>query len=396
MSNKSIATLMLVVIIIPLISGVVAEEPEIVSTVSLRNHGGIDDIDLGIRAAELSPNGNVVILVGSDGYAHLIDANEPQNRDLDIELNSGRTADFNDIAWHPQGQTALLGGDQGMILRYATSDYSVTNVNNSGTLIGENITSIDWRSGGDFAYIGSESGKLWRFQEGTGFIELPQTQFSTVTDIECHPSNNICLVTTLDKGIGIIDRDHTLTWLGGTTTGTWVAVDCSDATLNECIAFGSGLSSLLIEVNAVDASASSVGITKQFGATTGDVTGSSTGLDGTSIIHLAPFGTIRHIMDQDQAYGMIVTEDAAANNPDIAGRNIVVAWENEYKNGFILTSFGEVVEFQPIEEVVENSLLLSVLMGAIIIAVPGSILGLIFMNSSYLQRKYKEWRTKSK
>ena len=134
-----------------------------------------------------------------------------------------------------------------MILRYATSDYSVTNVNNSGTLIGENITSIDWRSGGDFAYIGSESGKLWRFQEGTGFIELPQTQFSTVTDIECHPNNNICLVTTLDKGIGIIDRDHTLTWLGGTTTGTWVAVDCSDATLNECT-FGSGLSSLLIEV----------------------------------------------------------------------------------------------------------------------------------------------------
>ena len=82
MSNKSIATLMLVVIIIPLISGVAAEEPEIVSTVSLTNHGGIDDIDLGIRAAELSPNGNVVILVGSDGYAHLIDANEPQNRDL--------------------------------------------------------------------------------------------------------------------------------------------------------------------------------------------------------------------------------------------------------------------------------------------------------------------------
>ena len=100
-------------------------------------------------------------------------------------------------------------------------------------------------------------------------------------------------------------------------------------------------------------------------------------------------------MDEDEAYGMIVTEELTDTNADIAGKTIVAAWENEYQTGYILTSFGEIIEFETKEEEVESSLLLVLLMGAIIIAVPGSIIGLIFMNSTYLQKKYKEWRMKS-
>ena len=389
MANLRTAFVLLAILLLPIASA------EIVSTVDLTNHGGIEDIDLGINAAKISPSGTTVILVGAEGYAHIISAEDAERRENDIELNSGRNADFNDVAWHPQGQTALLVGDQGMVLRYAVSDHSLTNVNGSVALIGENVSSIDWRSGGDFAYVASDSGRIWRFQEGTGFIEIENSQSSSITDVECHPSNNICLVSSLDDGIGIIDRDHTLTWLGGTTIGTWIAIDCADPTLNECVALGSGLSSKVIEINAANAGASTTRITQQFGATTGDITGVSTAVDGTSIIHLAPFGTIRHVMDEDEAYGMIVTEELTDTNADIAGKTIVAAWEIEYQTGYILTSFGEIIEFETKEEEVESSLLLVLLMGAIIIAVPGSIIGLIFMNSTYLQKKYKEWRMKS-
>ena len=389
MANLRTAFVLLAILLLPVASA------EIVSTVDLTNHGGIEDIDLGINAAKISPSGTSVILVGAEGYAHIISAEDAERRENDIELNSGRNADFNDVAWHPQGQTALLVGDQGMVLRYAVSDHSLTNVNGSVALIGENVSSIDWRSGGDFAYVASDSGRIWRFQEGTGFIEIENSQSSSITDVECHPSNNICLVSSLDDGIGIIDRDHTLTWLGGTTIGTWIAIDCADPTLNECVALGSGLSSKVIEINAANAGASTTRITQQFGATTGDITGVSTAVDGTSIIHLAPFGTIRHVMDEDEAYGMIVTEELTDTNADIAGKTIVAAWETEYQTGYILTSFGEIIEFETKEEEVESSLLLVLLMGAIIIAVPGSIIGLIFMNSTYLQKKYKEWRMKS-
>ena len=389
MANLRTAFVLLAILLLPIASA------EIVSTVDLTNHGGIEDIDLGINAAKISPSGTTVILAGAEGYAHIISAEDAERRENDIELNSGRNADFNDVAWHPQGQTALLVGDQGMVLRYAVSDHSLTNVNGSVALIGENVSSIDWRSGGDFAYVASDSGRIWRFQEGSGFIELQNSQSSSITDVECHPSNNICLVSSLDDGIGIIDRDHTLTWLGGTTIGTWIAIDCADPTLNECVALGSGLSSKVIEINAANAGASTTRITQQFGATTGDITGVSTAVDGTSIIHLAPFGTIRHVMDEDEAYGMIVTEELTDTNADIAGKTIVAAWETEYQTGYILTSFGEIIEFETKEEEVESSLLLVLLMGAIIIAVPGSIIGLIFMNSTYLQKKYKEWRMKS-
>lgn len=389
MANLRTAFVLLAILLLPIASA------EIVSTVDLTNHGGIEDIDLGINAAKISPSGTTVILVGAEGYAHIISAENAERRENDIELNSGRNADFNDVAWHPQGQTALLVGDQGMVLRYAVSDHSLTNVNGSVALIGENVSSIDWRSGGDFAYVASDNGRIWRFQEGSGFTEIENSQSSSITDVECHPSNNICLVSSLDDGIGIIDRDHTLTWLGGTTIGTWIAIDCADPTLNECVALGSGLSSKVIEINAANAGASTTRITQQFGATTGDITGVSTAVDGTSIIHLAPFGTIRHVMDEDEAYGMIVTEELTDTNADIAGKTIVAAWETEYQTGYILTSFGEIIEFETKEEEVESSLLLVLLMGAIIIAVPGSIIGLIFMNSTYLQKKYKEWRMKS-
>ena len=55
-----------------------------------------------------------------------------------------------------------------------------------------------------------------------------------------------------------------------------------------------------------------------------------------------------------------------------------------------MTSFGVIIEFHPpVETDVWTDSLISYILGVVVlIAVPGSVLGLIFMNSETLQKKY--------
>ena len=71
--------------------------------VDLKLESSLTDSDAGITGAEASPNGESLLIVGLDGFAHLISAKNAGDRSLDIELNSGRQNNFNDVAWHPRG-----------------------------------------------------------------------------------------------------------------------------------------------------------------------------------------------------------------------------------------------------------------------------------------------------
>ena len=50
------------------------------------------------------------------------------------------------------------------------------------------------------------------------------------------------------------------------------------------------------------------------------------------------------------------------------------------------------MEFSPAVEEVEMNNIDVLVLGAESISVPGVILGLIYMNSPWMQRKYREWR----
>ena len=50
------------------------------------------------------------------GLSTAISGNEPGDRGKDISVDSGRSASFNDVAWHPNGETALIAGDLGAAL----------------------------------------------------------------------------------------------------------------------------------------------------------------------------------------------------------------------------------------------------------------------------------------
>lgn len=362
------------------------------SVVDLNLEESLSENDLGIIAGALSPNGESVLVVGLDGYARELSALDADDRTKDVELNTGRTVSLNDVSWHPRGQAALIAGDMGVALRYETSNHAVTLVNGTGEIIGRDLSAVEWRSAGDYAYFGAEDGGLWKFAEGIGFVALDDPRSSSITGISCHRNIDICVVSTLDDGIAVIGPTHNVTWISGTGSDTWVDVDCAEPILNECVAFGSGLRTRIISLNSIDSTKSSAGESDQYKTLEGDFTKISRGYDSTSLILLAPFSTVRHYPVENEAFVHINSEDASQWDAIISGRSISFVWENSFNSGFIITSFGNVVSFEPLKEDVSESLIVVIIGYVVVISVPGVILGLIFMNSKTLQKMYAQLR----
>ncbi len=386
MRRPLIVGFMLLILLLP------AVPAELESAVSLSLADTLEDADIGIRAGKVSPDGVSVLLIGEDGYAHRISSMHPEDRSLDVELSTNRNTDLNDVSWHPRGQTALITGDLGVALRYTIENHAISTVNGSGALLGTDMTAVEWRPAGDYAYFGGSDGSIWKFSEGSGMTALSETRTSPVSDIACHSNQNVCVVTTLNDGMAVISTNDQVTFLSGTSGNTWIGVDCADPTLNECVGFASGLKTQAIRIDTIDPSKSTAREVEQFGTLDGEFTGISRGHDGTTLVYLAPFSTIRHQPLISEAFVQILPEDAAAWDSVISGRSIEFVWENEHQQGFLVTSFGNIVEFETISDEEEMTMISVIVMIAVTVSVPGVVLGLIYMNSPYLQRKYMQLR----
>ena len=363
--------------------------------VDLKLESSLTDSDAGITGAETSPNGESLLIVGLDGFAHLISAKNAGDRSLDIELNSGRQNNFNDVAWHPRGEAALIAGDLGTAMRYEKIDHGITVVNGTGAILGRNMTAVDWRSAGDYSYFGAEDGSLWRFSEGTGFM-LVDSVNSEITGISCHKSYDICVVSTLADGLGVIGQTHNISWLSGTKTDTWIDVDCPDSQLKECIAYGSGLRLMPILLNTIDHSNSDTGEMVQYPSLNGDFISTSPGYASSSLIHVAPFATVRYDALENSAKVQISSDQMLEWDSVIAGRQIAHVWETGFNDGYIMTTSGNIISFEPKLIEIDNTMLTTIILVAVSVSVPGVILGLIYMNSPFLQKKYINFRRNSR
>lgn len=386
--RSTMCTFLLLILLMPTI---LAED----NNVSLTLESSLTDVDVGITGAELSPNQETVLIVGLDGFAHLISAKNAGDRSVDVELNSGRQNHFNDVAWHPRGEAALIAGDLGTAMRYEKVDHGITVVNGTGAVLGRNLTSVDWRSAGDYSYFGAEDGSLWRFSEGTGFL-LIDTVNSEITGISCHKNYDMCVVSTLADGLGVIGQTHNITWLSGTKTDTWIDVDCPDSQLNECVAYGSGLRLIPILLNTIDHSKSDTGELVQYPSLSGDFIATSPGYGSSSIIQIAPFATVRYASLENSAKVQISSQQMLEWDSVIAGRQIAYVWETGFDDGFIITTNGNVISFEPMLIEIDNTILTTLILIAVTVSVPGVILGLIYMSSPSLQKKYLSFRRKSR
>ena len=80
----------------------------------------------------------------------------------------------------------------------------------------------------------------------------------------------------------------------------------------------------------------------------------------------------------------------------IAGRQIAYVWETGFDDGFIITTNGNVISFEPMLIEIDNTILTTLILIAVTVSVPGVILGLIYMSSPSLQKKYLSFRRKSR
>ena len=375
--------LILIVLFAPLVTA---------SEVGFSKENSLEMQGLNIRAGEVSPGGSNILLVGDDGFVHMISASNPGERNNDQTIDSSRSARFNDVSWHPNGETALIAGDLGAALRYSLSDNRIEAVNGAGIVGSIELSSTSWRAGGDLAFFGAKNGNIYSFNEGEGMIQLVNTKSSQITDIACHLEQNICVVSSLNDGLAVIDRTREITWLDGTSDKTWVAVDCPDGDYIKCAAFASGRHHVSIVLDIQDASQSTTGKIMQLEEGPTDFISTSRGHDGTSLIHLAPMESVRYKLDVDEVFMHIESSKITSHDPEIAGQRIALMWEIGEDDGWLITNEGLIVNIYPTASRESLGILETVTFAAVAISVPGVILGLIFMNSPYLQRKYRQLR----
>ena len=382
MRNKA-SFLLLLLLLAPLASA---------SEVGFENENALSEQGLNIRAGEVSPNDESILLVGEDGYVHMISASKPGDRSQDQNIDSSRSARFNDVSWHPNGQTALIAGDLGAALRYTLSDNSIQAVNGAGNVGSIELTAISWRAGGDLAFFGAKNGNIYSFNEGEGMSQLEGTMDSEITDIACHIEHNLCVASTLNDGIAVIDRTREVTWLDGTSSYTWMAADCPDPTYRKCVAFGSGRVHVSIVLDIEDASKSTTEKVLELLEGSTDFIATSRGYDGTSLVHLAPMESVRYKTSLDEVFMHMEAQAITDYNPEVAGQRIALMWEIGEDDGWMITNEGLIIDFFPVETRESLGIMETIVFTAVAISVPGVIIGLIFMNSSYLQRKYRQLR----
>ena len=362
--------------------------------VEMSNPFWIAESDLGLEAVAAGGETTQKVLVaGADGYARLLDGTDPS---IQVELATPTDETLRSISWHPRGKTALLVGDNGAMLRYVAEDHSVTTVSGSVQLNGIDIEAVAWNAAGSDAYLGGEHGYLWAYHEGEGgegvFQLLVDEASSRITGIACQEEERFCAMTTESNGIAIIDSNanHSLYWIGGTTR-VWRGINCAEPVFNRCVAIGEDRAIGTIGLNIQNPDQSTV-FTQIIPGISGEFTHIHTRTASEALATMAPFQVMAWDLSAGEAYEWIENEDVVASSSALAGERLIGTWgtTDDSNVGFIVTSYGAVIEFHPPPETsVWTDTLISYVLGIVVlIAVPGSVLGLIFMNSETLQRKY--------
>ena len=363
--------------------------------VEMDNPIWLAEYDLGLEAvASGGETTQKVLVAGADGYARLLDGTNPN---VQIELATPTEDTLRAIDWHPRGKTALLVGDNGAMFRYVAEDHSVTTVSGSATnLGGVDVGAVAWNAAGSDAYVGSAEGWLWAYHEGEGgqgvFQLIVEEPTSRITGIACPEEEQFCAMTTESNGVAIIDSNanHSLHWVGGTDR-VWRGINCAEPVFNRCVAIGEERAMAIIGVDIHNLEQSTL-FTKIIPGISGEFTHIHTRGASEALVTMAPFQVMAWDLSAGEAYEWIEYSEVLASSSALAGERLVGSWgtTDDPNVGFVVTSYGAVIGFHPPPETsVWTDTLVSYLLGIVImIVVPGSVMGLIFMNSETLQRMY--------
>tara|TARA_B100000925_G_scaffold291671_1_gene280682 strand:- start:1640 stop:2782 length:1143 start_codon:yes stop_codon:yes gene_type:complete len=375
-------------------SPIVAKALEPERTVDISVERRLANFDLGVNGGQISPDFTTVLIYGEDGYAHLLSAQNADDESTDVRLEKETDNSLNDVSWHPGGKSAMIVGDDGTILRFNSTNFALGEAEGSSSMSGLDINAIHFTAGSSVAYLGTTNGEIWKYYADT-FTLINDEATSMITDIDCLKNKNVCLIGTLNDGVATVDQADSVKWIANSRSHTWVGISCEDPTMNSCTGFASGLKAISIELDLQDLSKSEIGRVDILGQLEGDVITDNQAVDSSSIFALAPIGMVRWNQYSGEAFLMFSNSNATDEDVLLGGDSYAVAWENSEYSGFLITSQGRVVSFEPASEEDDGGIP-NVLVILVAMCVPGVILGLIYWNSPWLQRKYANFFKRNK
>ena len=341
------------------------------SAVGLDDFESLPGDDLGLAGAELSPSKELVIAFGQDSNVIVFSASDPSDY---IETPSIGNSSLNDASFHPSGNSALIVGDNGTVLRYSDLDKSLTDAGVKN-LSGSDLLSVSWSLSGSWAYIGSSEGEIWRVRaSGDGGAETHLLEGlagqSPVTSIDCISEGIVCVASTTFNGIAIIQRDHSLSWIGGSST-PWSDMECLDSS-NSCVAISSNILGT-IKVNTSNPDKSTISGVEIIGLE-GVLSTLADHSENRFLISVAPFGIVEHDLEKNATFPWLENSDVTNENIQLSGERVVSTWSLNENTGWILTDRGNLASFQTIYGADENSIVSSILSLAVLLAILGFVI----------------------
>ena len=304
------------------------------SAVGLDDFESLPGDDLGLAGAELSPSKELVIAFGQDSNVIVFSASDPSDY---IETPSIGNSSLNDASFHPSGNSALIVGDNGTVLRYSDLDKSLTDAGVKN-LSGSDLLSVSWSLSGSWAYIGSSEGEIWRVRaSGDGGAETHLLEGlagqSPVTSIDCISEGIVCVASTTFNGIAIIQRDHSLSWIGGSST-PWSDMECLDSS-SSCVAISSNILGT-IKVNTSNPDKSTISGVEIIGLE-GVLSNLADHSENRFLISVAPFGIVEHDLEKNATFPWLENSDVANENIQLSGERVVSTWSLNENTAKILT-----------------------------------------------------------
>jgi len=385
--GRSLLAALLMALLFPALTMAQSESIVILDEIEI-----LDESDLGIEGVAVSPDGGVVIAHGADSAVFIIDSASPKNNSL---IGPKGSVSLLDGSFHPGGKTVLLVGESGAILRLTMANLSIESAGGSSTFGDTELGAVSWNSDGSWAYIGGEEGWIWRYRGledgGLEAFPLENRGDSDINAISCLRGSNICIVSTDFDGIGIIDEEHKLSWIGG-FEHLWVDAVCNSISSFECVAISSDLSIARIGVNVGDTSETTMydNDIVQLQGFEGAMTGINPQRGGNSLISLAPFGLIEYDSSVSRSFHWLDNTDVVEFDVAISGERIVGTWGVSPYGGWIVTDRGSVVSFDLTEQENGGSML-EIWIGLIILG--GTTLMLLSLITSSSPR-LSRWLTK--
>ena len=362
------------------------------SAVTMESVVILGESDLGIEGATVSPDGNSILAHGAESAIFVIDSHVPENNSK-VDFTGNRK--LLDASFHPSGNTALLVGEEGLLLRFISTNGSIENAGGASNFGNTELRAVSWNGDGSWAYIGGEGGWIWRFRglDGGGVeaIPLENRGESDVNAISCLRGYNVCIVSSSVDGIGVINQDHELFWIGG-YGNPWIDVTCPSITSMECVVVSSDLTIARIRMNIEDPSKTAIHDNDivQLQGFDGIMTGINMQKEGNSLISLAPFGLIEHDLEESRSFHWLDNNDAVDFDTSISGERIVSTWGTGPFDGWILTDRGTIVSFT-MTSPDEGGTMLEIWIGVIILG--GTALMIVSLLTSSSPR-LSRWVTK--